>query len=967
MLHKVQEILLVSSPYDAFILGEEGQLSEQIYTQYSKLHLSSAPRVTWTSTAAKALSLIEERRFDLVITMQQLEDMTPYKLSRKIRDTYPALPVVLLTYNTGEVEKIVRFAKESHIHRVFTWSGNSEIFLAIIKNIEDCMNVEHDTREGMVRVIVVIEDSPQYYSSFLQMMYTLIMEQTHKLMDQGLNDMHKMLRMRTRPKILLADNFEDGLSLYNEFKENVIGVATDVKYPCGDKIDPEAGFHLLEKIKSDIPSVPVLMLSNNPENKDRARGSGAYFLDKNSIHLLSDLKEFMKLHFGFGDFTFHLPDGSVIGSAKDMKSMESMLEKVPAESIEYHARHHHFSTWLMARCEFRLAARLKGLSVEDFDSIEDVRKFQIRVFRQYREVTQRGIITEVTPDYFDPESDFAKIGGGSIGGKGRGITFIGYLLRESHLHSKYKGVRILVPRSLIIGTEIFDRFIDGNKLSDSALNSSSDTRLESEFLRAALPADLVDILRMFLAEVSHPLAVRSSSLLEDSHFQPFAGIYRTCMIPNNNPDIDVRLEQLSKAIKLVYASTYSQQAKGYTQSTGNRIEEEKMGIIIQGVVGRRYKDCFYPDFAGVAQSYNFFPVSYMKPDEGIAHVALGLGKSVVDLGVALHFSPAHPAILPQCNKASDALRNTQKEFYALNLAAIHEDNLVEGKVLVRLPLTEAERHGTLEAVASTYSAEDDMIVDGLFTKGPRLVTFAQILKHRRFPLPELLTDLLELGGNGMGCPVEIEFAVNLGKRKEDPSDFYFLQIRPMLAGFEFADVKVGEVPRERMIVSSMKAHGNGRVNHIRDIVYISPDRYDKFSTKEIAVEIGHLNKELNRPYLLIGPGRWGTTDPVLGIPVVWQQISNVGAIVEAGVRDSNVAISMGTHFFHNITSLRISYLTVDDESRKSFVDWGWLERQKAVSELKFVNHVRLDEPIEIRLDGRKSRGIVLKPNSESAE
>ncbi|GAB4297770.1 MAG: PEP/pyruvate-binding domain-containing protein [Myxococcota bacterium] len=962
MKRRVQEILLVSSLYDAFILTEDGQLTEQVFNTYLNLNLRYAPRVTYVPSGGEVIKQLKERQFNLIIMMPHIADTDVFELGSEIRNKYPHIPIVLLTYNTPEIERQTLLARRAGIDRTFFWTGDTNIFLAIIKFVEDRLNAEHDARVGMVRVIIVVEDNVKYYSSILPAIYKLIMQRTQELMGQGLNDMDKLMRMRARPKILLASSYEEAIELYDKYRENVLGIISDIRYPRGGVMDATAGFELLDYVRASAPLMPVALLSNEAVWRDKTFEKKAHFIDKNSVTLLDELRGFMQEQFGFGEFVFRKPGGEEIMRAEDLRSLEKCLEVVPDDSILFHARHNHFSTWLMARTEFSLAAVFKSRSADEFASASELREYLVYTIRQFRRKQQQGRITEFSFRHFDAEADFVKLGGGSIGGKGRGITFIGALLNNNDIHDKYKDIKITVPKCLIIGTHEFDRFVDREDLRSFALQSQDEDEIMRRFLTGRLSESVIADLKLFVEQVQMPLAVRSSSLLEDSHYQPFAGVYKTYIIPNCHPDVNERLKQLCRAIKLVYASTYYRSAKSYLAATSNRIEEEKMAVIIQRLAGRRYGKYYYPDFSGVAQSYNFFPVSRMKPEDGVAYTALGLGRAVVDVGSALQFSPAHPQILPQFPTIEDTLQNSQKQFFALVMDEELELGRDEESSLAKLDLADAEEHGTLAALGSAYIPNDNVILDSIYHKGTKLVTFAPILKHGKFPLAEILSDILKIGSYGMGCPIEIEFAVNLPKGEKEPAEFCFLQIRPMTAGLESEDVKIAEVSREKLIGYSAKALGNGAIRGIWEIVYVKPRDFDPAYTREIAREIGEINGEIEGDYLIIGLGRWGTSDPWLGIPVNFSDVSKAKVIVEAGIKDFNVDLSMGTHFFQNIVSLNIAYLTVPYNKGESFIDWAWLDGHSAEKESRFVRRIRLKSPIEVKVEGKRGVAAIYKPD-----
>ena len=964
MPHQIREILLVSSLYDSFILEEDGQLSEHVFSDYFDLNLSYAPRISRVSTGENALEAINKRSFDLIITMMRLSDMDVNTFGKRIKSVRPDLPIILLAYESDIRAYALKTSTFSNIDKVFVWTGDTKILLAITKLMEDRLNVSYDIQVGDVRVIIVIENSRYYYSLFLPLIYSEIMKQTQALIAEGLNEMHRQLRRRARPKILLATTFEEGMELYQKYQRNILGIISDIRYSREGKIDPEAGFKFAQQIKEKDPDMPLLLMSTQQQNAAKANKIGASFLDKNSRSLLNDLREFILNHLGFGDFVFRLPNSREVGRASTMREMQEMLTRVPDESIEYHASRNHFSNWLMARTEFTLAKKMRPRKISDFANIQELRLYLVHSITDLRESKQRGVIIEFSRQRFDPESDFVRLSTGSLGGKARGIAFIRSLLDQSQVGQRFPDVKIIVPKTAVIGTDVFDQFLDDNQLRHTAIQSANDEEIARIFLKKHLPRQIMADLKFFLEQVHYPLAVRSSSLLEDSQYQPFAGLYATYMLPNNAPDIKTRLSQLSDAIKLVYASTFYQSPKAYIETVSRTIEEEKMAVIIQELVGQRFEHSFYPSFSGVAQSYNFYPVSYVKPEDGIAQVALGLGKIIVDGGQVLRFSPRHPKILPQFASPKQILKNSQREFYALNMSdpaikLTKNDDVT----LFKFDLAQAERDGMLAPLGGVYSINDQIIYDGIHHEGPRVVSFSHILKSELFPLSAILSELLEIGRHGIGSPIQIEFAVNLKSPVQQQSEFYFLQIRPMLGGSQHIEVTINDFESDAILLQTSNALGNGVIADIHDIIYVKPQNFNAAQTIRIAADIGKINHELvnsKRYYLLIGPGRWGTADRWLGIPVTWDQISNVKTIIETDLDGFVVEPSQGTHFFHNIASFQIGYFCIRGNKKGEHVDWDWLDQQPAKNETEYLRHIHLSKPIEIKIDGRSRKGVILK-------
>jgi len=979
---KVREILLVSSLYDAFIIEEEGLISEMVIGEYRQLHLSSPPRVTRVSSGEEALSKVKERPYDLVITMSKNIGMDPFDFGKNIKNACPDLPVVLLATDTADINLVQQKDAERGVDKAFFWNGDPSLFLAIVKYVEDSSNARYDTVNGNVQVLIMLEDSIQYYSLFLPIIYTEIVQQTQHSLSEDLNEMQRLLRRRARPKILLAETFEDGMKLYEEYKDYVLGIISDVSLKHNGKTDPDAGHKFISLIKKEASYIPIMLQSSDPENRMKAENIGAYFLDKNSPTLLQDFHHFLMKHLGFGDFVFLLPkkqdvtedavhiSTTEIAHASNMLEFEQSLQKVPLGSIKFHADRNDFSKWLMARGEFKLAMKLRPQKVSDFNNIDEIRKHLTKVFNETRREKQLGVVTDFSEQKFEFDSSFTRFGGVSLGGKGRGIAFMRSLLARYNLEKKYKNINITVPSTVVIGTEEFDRFISENNLNKIMDKEEiTDNEIVKIFLNSKLSKELKANLSRLLQQFKSPIAVRSSSLLEDSQNHPFAGIYSTYMLPNNHEDDGVRLKQLCQAIKLIYASVFFKDAKVYIEATSSKTEEEKMAIVIQELVGKDYGGRFYPNFSGVAQSYNFYPVSHQTFEDGITSVAAGLGTAIVGGENVLRFSPRHPNIIPDFSTPELILENSQRKLYVLNTAkkdfrlSEKEDTTLE-----KLDIDDIKDDGTLEFITSTYDRDDGTIRDSMDYEGPHLVTFAGILKYDVFPLTALIQDILDIGKNGMGCPIEIEFAVTFADDGKNPPTFAVLQIRPLVVSHEHCEIAWNEndANRENVFIHSDKALGNGVIDTIQDIVYVSPESFDASKTIEIADEIGILNKKLvesSSPYILIGPGRWGTQDRWLGVPVRWSQISGARVMVETALENFNIKPSQGTHFFQNIISREIGYINITLNPNESFIDWDWLNNQRSKKELKFVKHIRFPTPLVIKLDGRCSRALIMKPES----
>ena len=960
MRFRIMDILLVASPYDRFLLEEAGEINEQVLGEFRNLDLHYSPGLTTVSTGAEALDLARrQRRFNLIIATPHVGDMTVVELARRVREEGLDVPVILLAYDSRDIKDWR--AAGSFVERAFLWQGDARILLAIVKYVEDKRNADHDSATVGVQVILLVEDSVPYYSSFLPAIYAELLHHSRRLVAEGQNLSQKILRMRARPKILLCSSFEEAWAAFEAHEKNILGLISDIEFPKEGAWSAEAGLELARRVRAEWPDVPILLQSSRPENEAVARRAGSEFLVKGSPTLINDLRDFMLENFGFGDFVFRLPDGTEVDRAEDLRDLEEKLLTVPAESIAFHAEGNHFSKWLKARTEFALAHELRPRTLSDYEGVEGLRRSLIDSIASYRRRLSQAVVADFDRETFDATGEFYRIGGGSIGGKARGLAFARILIGDSGLARRFGGVEVKVPSTVVVGTDAFDRFLDDNELRDVALSTDDDAAIQSRFLAGAFPEDTTEDLRTFLAQVRQPLAVRSSSLLEDSQYQPFSGVYQTFMLPNNDPSLDVRLDHLLKAIKRVYASTFSQSAKAYLRATPYRLEEEKMAIVLQRVVGAAHGERFYPDFAGVARSHNFYPTEPLKAQDGIVAVALGLGKTVVEGGASLRFCPRYPNHLLQFSDVADVLRNSQREFWALRLSSRHgpEGEAAEG----RFDLESAEADGTLHAVGSTYSRENDAISDGLSRPGVRVVSFAPVLKHDTFPLASVIQALMEMGEWGMNAPVEIEFAVNLRVPRGAPKEFAFLQMRPLALSREGEELELGNEEPARVLCRSANVLGNGRLDTLRDVVVVDADRFDRARSADVAQEIAQFNAALSAastPYLLVGVGRWGSRDPWLGIPVTWDQISGARAIVEAGFKDLHVTPSQGSHFFQNIVSFNVGYFTVNPGVGSDVVDWEWLAAQPAVRETSCVRHLRFAEPVVVKMNGRKNEGVILK-------
>jgi len=967
MPFRVQDILLVSSLYDSFILREDGRLNELLIGESLELN-QQIPGITHVSSGAEALALARSQlRFNLIVTNLEVGDMDAAQLAREVKKAGLDVPVVVLAYDYREIKNFVARNPVTDIDRIFLWQGNVRILISIVKYVEDERNVFHDTKIMGVPVLLVVEDDIRYYSSFLPVIYTELITQSRSLISEGINVAHKLVRMRARPKILLYSNYEDAARQVMKYGEYLLGVVSDVEFPRGGELLPDAGFQLARMVRGMVPDIPIVLQSSRTEFMERAQAEGFSFLRKHSPTLLGDLRQFLVEQFGFGDFVFRLPDHTEVARASDLNALETLLHEVPAESIAYHGQRNHFSHWLMARTEFALAQKLRPRKVSDFATYDDLRRDLIESIAEYRSEQSQVLIGDFNSATFKPaEAFFLRIGGGSLGGKARGLAFVRHLLHTHRVVRRFAGVQVAVPPTVVLATDAFDQFLRENNLLDFAIHSTNDAEIERRFLAASLPLSVREDLLAFLAEVRYPLAVRSSSLLEDSQYLPFTGVYETFMLANQHPDLDMRLEQLMEAIKRVYASTFSRHAKAYVRATPYRLEEEKMAVILQQVVGAIHGQRFYPDFSGVVRSRNFYPVPPLSFADGIAAVALGLGREVVGGGKCLTFCPRYPQNIVQFSSAEDILANSQSEFWALELdhKARDEDPVADLRE-ARFGLDTAERDGTLHSLGSTYSDDNHAVYDGLGRLGIRVVSFAPILKHEVFPLASILEQLMRIGEDALGRPVEIEFAVRLTHLPDQAADFGFLQIRPLVLSREGEELRMEDVDPARLICQSSKVLGNGRIQDLRDAVVVDFQRFERARSQEVAQGVTYFNAKLSEkgtPYLLIGVGRWGSNDRWLGIPVAWDQISGARVIVEAGFRDFRVTPSQGSHFFQNLTAFQIGYFTVNPDAGEGFVDWQWLSSQPAVEEQGCVRHLHFAAPIPVIMNGKTSRGMIFRPD-----
>lgn len=968
MKWRVHEVLVISSLYDDFVIEVDRSYDELLFRQYNALNLSTIPpRIIRVSNSEDALELVKTRHFDLVITMSRIGGATnPFDLGTKIKKIVPNLTVILLLSSYADIPSLPRTGVGSGIDNVFVFTGNSDIFLAIIKHVEDLKNIDTDTQIGKVRVIIVVEDTIAYYSLFLPLIYFEIMRQTQTLVAQGLNQSHKLLLVRGRPKILLAKSYEQAIAYYDKYAEYVFAIVSDVTFALGTESKyKSAGKELVQHLRKNAPYLPILLQSSEMANKALAEELNVDFVYKHSAKLLKYVSRFLD-KLGFGDFVFYdLSSQTEIARAKDFIEFEKVIKKIPIDSILYHGQRHHFSNWLFARSEFELAYALKSVTIDDFEDAEAIRQYLITFFKKLRAVKQEGVIVDFSSIDYDPTDPFTKIGQGSLGGKGRGLAFINSLLHKTHHYfsDKYPNIKISVPETVVITTERFDSFISENMLSDIVLGDISDEDLYDLIMSKDLPSSFRNEVYTIAKKVTYPIAVRSSSLLEDSQFQPFAGIYTTYLLPNNHKKWKGRAQHLIEAIKLVFASTFTKLAKGYIETIGQKIEIEKMAVVIQRIAGKERNGLFYPSFSGVGQSYNYYPFARMKSEDGIAHLALGLGGYVTSGRKYLSYCPKFPRILPQHSSIDLSLDNTQNNFFAVNLDQdiMYDKTIRDLKTLGTYDLSRAKEDGVLSWLGAVFDPQNYRINDGVSRDGPIVLTFPFVIKYNKFPLSDLLIDILEVGKQSFGCEVEIEFAVNLDY-KNLQHEFYLLQIRPLVTETVPFEKDIA-IYKPESVIYSTKVLGNGIYEGITDIVYVKPSAFKSTDTINIRDEIAQINAQMNadnREYILIGPGRWGTTDRFLGIPVKWDQIRNARAIVEVGLENFQVDASHGSHFFLNITSTRRAYFTVSYDS-ESTIDWNWLKDLPSFQDFDYVKHIRLSEPIDLLIDGKHGTGIIIKP------
>ncbi|MCD8292144.1 MAG: phosphoenolpyruvate synthase [Prevotellaceae bacterium] len=973
MTRRIFNVLLIANPYDAFMLEEDGRIDEKIFNEYTSLSLRYPPCFTQVSTYEEAVAELRHTPYDLIICMPGTGEDEGFDLARRIKNGHRQIPMVILTPFSHGITRRIANEDLSPFENVFCWLGNTDLLVSIIKLIEDKMNLEHDVGEVGVQTILLVEDSIRFYSSLLPNLYKFVLKQSQEFSTEALNAHQRTLRMRGRPKIVLARTYREAIDIYTKYKNNILGVITDVRFPLedGGAKDPLAGIKLSATIREQDPFVPLIIQSSETENMVYASKFEAAFIDKNSKKVDVDLRRVVSDNFGFGDFIFRNPDTmEEIARVKNLKELQNILFAVPAESFLYHIRRNHVSRWLNSRAMFPVAEFLKSITWNSLQDVDAHRRIIFESIVKYRKMKNQGVVAIFRRDRFDRYSNFARIGDGSLGGKGRGLAFIDNMVKRYPELDEFENARIAIPKTVVLCTDVFDEFMESNNLYQVALSDSSDEVILRYFLNARLPDRLVEDFFTFFDVVKSPVAVRSSSLLEDSHYQPFAGIYNTYMIPYLDDRYEM-LRMLSDAIKGVYASVFFRDSKAYMQATSHVIDQEKMAVILQEVVGNNYGYHYYPSMSGVARSLNYYPIGDEQAEEGIVNLALGLGKYIVDGGLTLRFSPAHPHQVLQTSELEMALRETQTRFYALDLRNVGKDfSIDDGFNLLKLHVRDAEKDGSLAYIASTYDPLDQVIRDGIYPGGRKVITFANILQHDVFPLAHILQLVLKYGAREMRRPVEIEFAANLSRDKDKAGTFYLLQIRPIVDSNAVLDEDLSAIPAERLLLRSENSLGHGVLGDLRDVVYVKTDGYRASHNGEIATEIARLNRRFldeGKNYILIGPGRWGSSDPWLGIPVKWPNISAARIIVEAGLTNYRVDPSQGTHFFQNLTSFGVGYFTINAFRGDGLYNEAFLAAQPAVYESAYLRHVRFATPAVAKMDGKKKRGVVLLPEGAGGE
>lgn len=966
MNRRIFNVLLIATKYDAFMLEDDGRVDEQIFNEYTSLNLRYPPRFTQVTTEDEALLELSLKNFELIICMPNMDNRDIFAAAKEIKIRYSHIPIVVLTPFSKEVSKRMEVEDLSAIDYVFSWLGNSELLLAIIKLIEDKMNAEADVNSVGVQIILLVEDSVRFYSSALPHLFQFVLKQSQEFSKEALNAHQRMLRMRGRPKVKLARTYEEAVRIFNQYRNNMLGIVSDMSFMREGKKDPLAGYRFGQLVRDSGLIIPLVLESSEVENSKYAKELQASFIDKNSKSYPQDLHKKIMERFGFGDFVILNPETNrEIMRIKDLKDLQTKLYLIPDDSLRYHLSRNHFSRFFYSRAMFPPAELLRGIDVSEYKDMDEARHVIFDAIVEYRRMKNTGVVAVFMKERFDEYSNFARIGEGSLGGKGRGLAFMGAMVKRFPEFRLDDNFPVTIPKTVVICTDIFDEFMETNELYPVALSDVSDDQILKYFLRASLPSHLIEDLMAFFEVVRNPVAIRSSSLLEDSHYQPFAGIYSTYMVPRFEDKYEM-LRTLSDGIKAVYASVFYHDSKAYMTATSNVIDQEKMAIVLQEVVGSQYGDRFYPTISGVARSLNFYPIGNEKAEDGIANIALGLGKYIVDGGLTLRFSPRHPHNILQMSTLDFALRETQTRFYALDLKNLTEQFSIDDSFnLLKLSVKDADADGTLKYIASTYDPYDQMIRDGYYPGGRKIVSFVNILQHDVFPLSQILDSILQIGQIEMGRPVEIEFAVNINPLNRDKATFYLLQVRPIVDNKEMMDEDLTLIKQEDTLLYSNSVLGHGVTSEIYDIIYVKTGAFNASKNQLIAYDIEKMNRQFTNEqtnYVLVGPGRWGSSDTWLGIPVKWGHISNARVIVESGLENYRIEPSQGTHFFQNLTSFGVGYFTINPFKGDGWFDEAYLNTLPAVQETEYLRHVRFENPILIKMDGKKSLGVVMKPS-----
>ena len=965
MARRVRTILMVSNPYESFSMSRDYSLTQDIYGASQLLHLQNVPQIVTALSGKEGLSILETERFDLVLVSANLPDMDTPDFGRQVKAAQAGLPVVMVVFDGSWFDETYRGTEPEGIDRIFAWRGSAGVLLSIMKLVEDSQNVDRDLGIASIGTILVIEDAVEHYSLILPHLYTMLMQRTFMLVPEGINESDRQVRTRVRPKVLLARTFGEASALFEKYETSLVGIISDLHTFRDDRADPETGLRFLRTVAARAPGIPILVQSSEPNTAEVAVSVGAHCLNKRGSNLRAGIEQFVLEDIGFGDFEFRMPDGTMVKRVANMWEMEQVLHAVPDESLEFHAGRNDLSHWFRARGELTLAAVLRPITIADFPTVNALKEYLINAISIARREKYRGTIADFRPPEFDPEYPFLVLGRGSLGGKGRGLAFVFRQLSQWSKDDRIQGIKMRLPRTLVIGADESDTFLRDNRIDVRSFGGVGDDDILRRFAHCQLDRRLRESLELYVKRVGVPLAVRSSGLLEDSHRQPLAGLYATYMLPNNHPDLEVRLNHLATAVKMVYASAYLERPRRYLDAIGHDLTETRMAVIVQEVAGHRYGRYFYPAISGVAQSHNYYPVFQMKPEDGVATIALGLGKQVVEGGDAVRFCPRYPQVLPQFRSPAEVMRVAQREFFALDLER-GEADLLGGPdaTLARLPLSQAEADGTLALAGSVVAADEDRIYDGLGRRGSRVVTFARILKHNVFPLCDILNELFEACRRDVGFAVEIEFAVDLDTDPSRTPEFYFLQMRPLVALRERCDIASDSIPPDKLLCRSERVLGNGRIEGLRDIVYVDSAKFDRGRSAEVASVVAEINERLTRErrhYVLMGPGRWGSFDPWIGIPVAWHQISWARVIVEVPAKDLPMEPSQGTHFFHNMTSAGIGYFSLGESNEKEFVRWELLDALPGEEIGLGVKHVRLTHPLSVRMDGQTQQGLIWLP------